>query len=133
MVVANETEALSHARAETVLEAIERAGITFYYIGLGPTVTQGTRPAMDAVRPAESTEQEAAERNALLGSAPRSSGGRGEQALQPSGVVAFMKQFAEELAGQYAVTYKTDSAQAKLSVETSRKVVKIRTRSHVGR
>jgi hypothetical protein len=130
--VANEVEALSHARAETVMDAIQRAGITFYYVGLGAMVTQGTRPAMDSMRPSASTEAEAAERNTVLGSAPAASGGRSEQALQETRVPILMKEFAEELARQYAVTYQTDGGPAKLSIQSARKGVKIRVRSHVG-
>jgi VWFA-related protein len=130
--VATEGEELSNARAEVVLDAIQKSGAKLFWIGLGPPSTQGTRPALSADRPADSTESESGKRNAVLGAAPKNSGGRSEQALQSSGVPVMMKQFAAELAGQYAITYKTDSTEAKLSVETKRKGVKLRAPSRVG-
>lgn len=130
--VATEGEELSDATADAVLDAIQKSGATLYYIGLGAPVTQGTRPPLSAERPNDSTENESSKRNTVLGSAPRNSGGRSEQALQSSGVPVMMKQFAVELAGQYALTYKTDAAEAKLSVETKRKGVKLRAPTRVG-
>jgi hypothetical protein len=44
-----------------------------------------------------------------------------------------MEQFAMELAGQYAVTYRTDAAGGALSVETSRAGVRLRAPARVGR
>lgn len=130
--VTTEGEELSNSRAEVVLDALQKSGAMLYYIGLGAPVTQGTRPALAADRPNDSTEYESSKRNTVLGSAPRNSGGRSEQALQGTGVPVIMKQFAVELAGQYALTYKTDSADAKLTVETKRKGVKVRAPSRVG-
>lgn len=124
--VASEGEEFSNARAEVVLDAIQKSGAKFYYIGLGAPVTSGTKPALTADRPGDSTENESGKRNTVLGSAPKNSGGRSEQALQSSGVPTLMKQFADELAGQYAVTFKSETAGAKLGFETSKKGVKLR-------
>jgi hypothetical protein len=131
--VATEGEELSSARAEIVLDAIQRSGARMYYIGLGAPVTAGNKPAYSADRPDASTEYEAGKRNTVLGSAPKNSGGRSEQALQASGITVMMKSFADELANQYAVTYKTDAAgESKLSVETKKKGVKLRAPARVG-
>jgi VWFA-related protein len=126
--IAAEGEEVSSARAPVVLEAIQKSGAKFYYIGLGVPVVQGTRGGLAD----SSNAAEAGNRSAVLGAAPKNSGGRSEQALQPSGVPVLMKQFADELAAQYAVTYSTDAAQAKLSIETSRKGVKVRGPARVG-
>ena len=65
-------------------------------------------------------------RSAVLGAAPKNSGGRSEQALQPNGVPVLMQQFADELAAQYAVTYEAASVSGKLSFETTRKGISVR-------
>jgi VWFA-related protein len=132
VVVASEGGDFSNARPDVVLDAIQKSGAQVFYIGLGVPVTQGSRPSFASERPHDSTEDEASSRNAVLGAAPKNSGGRSEQALQTSGVVALMKQFAADLRGQYAVTYTTDATQAKLSVETKRKGVKVRAPARVG-
>jgi VWFA-related protein len=124
VVVAGEGEELSDVRAPVVLEAFEKSGAKLYYIGLGFPVTQGNRPGPD--RPESSTEYETANRNAVLGAAPKNSGGRSEQVLQPNGVPVLMKQFAEELAAQYAITYEVGKSGAKLSFETTRKGISVR-------
>jgi VWFA-related protein len=132
VVVATEGEEFSHTRPEVVLDAIQKSTAKLFYIGLGAPVTQGTRPDLSAQRPGDSTENESNNRNAVLGSAPKNSGGRSEQSLQPtSGVPVLLQQFATELAGQYAITYKTDAADARLGVETKRKGVKLRAQSRV--
>ena len=115
-----------------MLDAFQKSSAKLYYIGPGAPVTQGTRPSFAAERNADSTVEEAANKNTVLGAAPKNSGGRSEQALQPSGVPVMMKQFADELAGQYQITYRSDAAEAKLSVETTRKNVKVRAPVRVG-
>lgn len=130
--VATEGEDFSNVRPEVVLDAIQKSSARLYYIGLGPPVTQGNRPAYTAERNADSTVEEAGNKNTVLGAAPKNSGGRSDQALQPSGVTAIMKQIADELAGQYQITYTSDAAEAKLSVETTRKNVKLRAPARVG-
>ena len=132
VVVATEGEEFSNLRAEVVLDAIQRSSAKFYYIGLGPPVTQGSRPAVTAERNADSTVEEAANKNTVLGAAPANSGGRSDQALQPNGVTTVMKQIADELAGQYQITYTSLVNEAKLSVETTRRNVKIRAPARVG-
>ena len=124
--IAAEGEEFSNTRADVVLDAIQRTGTTFYYLGLGAPVTAGTRPPLSADRPADSTEGESTKRNAVLGSAPKNSGGRSEQVLQATGVPVMMLEFAKELAGQYAITYRSETAGTKLTVETSRKGIKVR-------
>lgn len=126
--IASEGEELSSARAPVVLDAIQKSGAKFYYIGLGAPVTQGTRGGLAE----SSNEAESGNRNAVLGAAPKNSGGRSEQVLQPSGVTVLMKQFADELAAQYAVTYATDAAEARFSIETKRKGVTVRGPARVG-
>jgi hypothetical protein len=130
VVVATEAEELSNVRATVVLEALQKSGAKLYYIGLGFPVTQGNRPALSLDRPESSTVYETANRSAVLGAAPENSGGRSEQALQPTGVPVLMQQFADELAAQYAITYEAARPDAKLSFETTRKGVKVRGPSH---
>jgi VWFA-related protein len=130
--VVAEGEELSNARAEVVLDAIQKSGAKLYYVGLGAPVTQGNRPSYSSERAADSTEYESGKRNTVLGSGPKNSGGRGEQVLQTAAVSGLLKQFAVELAGQYAVTYKTEAADAKLNVETKHKGVKLRVPARVG-
>jgi VWFA-related protein len=132
LLVVVEGEELSSARPEVVMNEIQKSGAKLYYVGLGPPVTQGNRPAYAAARAGDSTEDESGKRNSVLGSAPKNSGGRSEQILQSSGLVGLLKQMAVELAGQYSLTYKTDSAEAKLSVETKKKGVKLRAPARVG-
>jgi hypothetical protein len=126
--IANEGEELSTARAPVVLDAIYKSRAKFYYIGLGAPVTRGTRGGL-----AESSNAaESGHRNAVLGAAPKNSGGRAEQALQHSGVPVLMKQFADELASQYAVSYATDAPEARFTIETTRKGVRVRGPARVG-
>ena len=49
-----------------------------------------------------------------------------------SGLPTLMRQMATEIAGQYAVTYRTDTDRARLSVETRRKGVKLRAPARIG-
>ena len=128
-----EGEELSDVRADVVLQAVQQSRAVFYYIGLGMPVISGTRPSLQANRPADSTEHASVQRNVVIGAAPRNSGGRSEQVLQPSGVLPMMEQFAAELAvRQYAVTYFTNSGQGKLEVDTPRPDVKLRAPARVG-
>jgi VWFA-related protein len=132
LAIVTEGEELSTARANVVLEAIQQSGAVFYYIGLGTPVTSGTRPSLDANRAGASTEYESVQRNTVIGSAPRNSGGRSEQVLLPTGIEPLMLEFAAELAGQYAVTYETDAGRARLEVTTLRPGVKLRVPARVG-
>jgi len=133
VIVASEVDDFSSVRPDVVLGTIQKIGARVYYIGLGGPKTQGNKPTYAAQRPGDSTEDEAVRKNAVLGAAPKNSGGRSEHALQPSGIVGTMKQFASELGSQYAVTYTTDTSDAKLSVETKRKGVKLRAPARVGK
>jgi VWFA-related protein len=130
--IATEGEEVSNTRAPVVLEALQKSGTRLYYIGLGPPVTQGSRPSLAGNRPDSGTDAETANRNTVLGTGPKNSGGRSEQVLQDTGLVPLMKQFADELLNQYAVTYATDAPQAKLNVETKRKGVTLRAPARVG-
>jgi len=131
--VATEGDELSSARAEVVLDAIQKSGARLYYLGLGAPVTAGNKPAYSADRPEASTEYESGKRNTVIGAAPKNSGGRSEQALQASGIPVMMKSFADELANQYAVSYKTDATgESKLTIETKKKSVKVRAPARVG-
>jgi hypothetical protein len=130
--VVNEGEELSGSGADAVLEAIQKSGAVFFYIGLGAPVTSGTRPALGTNRAADSTEYESVQRNIVIGAGPRNSGGRGEQVLAPSGVEPLMLEFAAELVGQYAVTYETKAARARLEVTTVRPGIRVRAPARIG-
>ena len=128
-----EGEELSDVRADVVLQAVQQSRAVFYYIGLGVPVISGTRPPLQADRAADSTEHASVQRNVVIGAAPKNSGGRSEQVLQPSGLLPMMEQFAAELRlGQYAVTYFTNSDRGKLEVDTPRPGVKLRAPARVG-
>ena len=128
-----EGEELSDIRADVVMQTLQQSRAIFYYIGLGLPRTSGTRPGMQDNRPASSTEYESVQRNVVIGAAPKTSGGRSEQVLQPGGLEPLMRQFAIELAvGQYAVTYFTNTDRGKLEVETSRAGVRLRAPARVG-
>ena len=128
-----EGEELSQVRADVVMQTLQQSRAIFYYVGLGMPATSGTRPAMDANRPASSTEFESIQRNVVIGAAPVNSGGRSEQILQPAGVGPLMQQFAAELGqAQYAVTYFSSSDRARLEVETPRPGVKLRAPARIG-
>jgi hypothetical protein len=130
--IVSEGEELSTSRADVVLDAIQRSGAMLYYIGLGTPVTAGTRAPLGANRAADSTEYESVQRNIVVGSAPRNSGGRSEQVLLPNGIEPLMLEFAAELAGQYAVTYETDASRARLEVTTPRPGIRLRAPVRVG-
>ena len=115
-----------------MLQAIQQSGAVFYYIGLGAPVTSGTRPSLGANRAADSTEYESVQRNIVIGSAPKNSGGRSEQVLQPGGIEPLMLEFAAELAGQYAVTYRDRRDRARLEVTTTRPGLKLRAPARIG-
>jgi VWFA-related protein len=126
VLVATEGADFSHARPETVLETIQSSRAQVYYLGLGTPVTQGVRPALNADRAHDSTEDEALKRNVVLSAAPKDSGGRSEQVYQTSGLPTLMRNIGAEIAAQYAVTYRTELDRARLSVETRRKGLKLR-------
>ena len=130
--IVSEGEQLSSLRATVVLDALQQSGAMFYYIGLGMPVTTGTRPPPGSFRAADSTESEAVQRNTVVGSGPKNSGGRSEQVLLPNGIEPLMLSFAAELAGQYAVTYETYANRARLEVTTSRPGVRLRAPLRVG-
>jgi hypothetical protein len=130
--IISEGEDLSNVRADTVLQVVQESRATFYYIGLGVPVTSGANPSLDGYRPATSAMYESVQRNVALGSAPKNSGGRSEQVLQPNGIAPLMLQFASELAGQYAITYHSDSDRARLDVASSRPGIKLRAPARVG-
>src|SRR5262245_3540408 len=132
VVISNEMEEVSNTRAPVVLEALQKQNVKLYYIGLGIPAIQGTRPAVGENAPARATDAETANRNTVLATAPKISGGRSEQVFQEGGVSALMKQFADELAAQYAITYSTIATNAKLSIETTRKGVTLRAPTRVG-
>jgi VWFA-related protein len=117
-----EGEELSDVHADVVLQAVQQSRAMFYYIGLGRPVTSGTRPS----------EYESVQRNIVIGSAPRNSGGRSEQVLHATGIMPLMLQFAAELAGQYAVVYRTDADRARLEVTTTRLGIRLRAPARVG-
>ena len=75
---------------------------------------------------------ESIQRNIVIGSGPKNSGGRSEQVLLPAGIAPLMLQFAAELSGQYAITYQSDADRARLEVATSRQGVKLRTPARIG-
>jgi hypothetical protein len=125
-----EGEEQSDIRADVVLQAVQQGHAMFYYIGLGLPVISGTPPPVQANR---SADLATAQRNVVIGAAPKNSGGRSEQVLQPSGVLPMMEQFAAELAvRQYAVTYFTNGGPGKLEVDTPRPGVKLRAPARVG-
>ena len=130
--IVSEGEELSSSRADVVLQAIQQSGAVFYYIGLGAPVTSGTQPSLGANRAADSTEYESVQRNIVIGSASKNSGGRSEQVLSPNGIEPLMLEFAAELAGQYAVTYETDAARARLDVTAIRSGIRLRAPARIG-
>ena len=129
--IVTEGEELSTSRANVVLEAIQQSGAMFYYIGLGTPVTSGTQPSLGANRAADSTDPISAAEHCDP-SAPKNSGGRSEQVLRPNGIEPMMLEFAAELAGQYAVTYETDAAQARLEVTSLRSGIRLRAPARIG-
>lgn len=130
--ITSEGEDLSNVRADSVLQVVQQSRAMFYYIGLGVPATSGNNPALDANRPASSTAYESIQRNVVIGSGPKNSGGRSEQVLQAAGILPLMLEFAAELAGQYAITYQTDAKQARLEVTTTRDRVRLRHPARVG-
>jgi hypothetical protein len=130
--IVSEGTELSSSRADVVLQAIQQSGAVFYYIGLGAPVTSATRPSLDANRAGDSTDHESVQRNVVIGSAPKNSGGRSEQVLQPAGLERLMLEFASELAGQYALTYRSEANRARLEVTTTRPGLKLRAPARIG-
>jgi hypothetical protein len=130
--IVTEGEELSSVRADVVLDALQQSTAVFYYIGLGAPVTSGSRPSLSANRAADSTEYESVQRNIVIGSGPKNSGGRSEQVLQQNGIEPLMLEFAAELAGQYALTYESDVARARLEVTSLRSGIRLRAPARIG-
>jgi len=130
--IVSEGAELSSSRADVVLQAIQQSEAVFYYIGLGAPYTSGSRPSLDANRAADSTDHESVQRNVVIGSAPKNSGGRSEQVLQPAGLERLMLEFASELAGQYALTYRSEAERARLEVTSSRPGLRLRAPARIG-
>lgn len=134
VMIATEGQEFSNLRADAVLDALQRSGARMYYIGIGAPVTAGYQPAYGDNRAGDSTQDEAAQRNTVLAAGPQRSGGRSEQSLQPTGIPVLMKQFADELIGQYAIVFHVSDtkAGAKLGVEVKRRGVKVRAPARAG-
>lgn len=123
----------SSTRAEVVLDGIQRSRASVYVIELGSPTATGMG-SLDA-KADDSTVDESARRNAVLGAAPARTGGRAEQVMAASGLTNVMAKVAEELIGQYAITYAATGPanNAKLSVETKAKGAKVRAPQRVTR
>jgi VWFA-related protein len=129
--ITTESEEFSNVGVDEVLGAVQRSHAAVYLVNLGAPAI-GAMPA----RPqGDSLLDEATRRNAVFGVAPARSGGRAEQVLSNTGIPRVMAAMAEELASQYAVTYRVpvDAAgEARFNVESARKDVKVRGPQRVG-
>lgn len=123
----------SEAKPVDVLAALQKSGAQLYMIRLGrPVMGQGN--ALEALR-GESFADEQTRFNAVLGQVPPRTGGRIEQLAVHSGIPPLMTAIAEELAGQYAVTYAPadlTAVDARLEVSTTRRNVRVRAPTRVG-
>ena len=126
VMVALPTNEFSNTNADDVLEALRQSRAQLYVIELGSPVVQGMNsgPGRQDV-----PVDESARRNSVLGSGPRQSGGRAEQVVSATGMPSVIGGVADELVGQYAITYVTPGdgpATPRLSVETKRRGVRVR-------
>jgi hypothetical protein len=122
--ITTEGEEWGTTRPEPVLDAIQRSRAQVYLINLGTPVVGRMYP-MSANR-GESNVDDAGRRNNVFGVAPARSGGRVEQVVSNSGIPTMMLTLADELAAQYAVTFRSGSTNGKLSVEVRRRGVDVR-------
>lgn len=130
LALTTEVEEFSNTRTEPVLEAIRRSRAQVYLINLGaPSI--GAMNAAGALR-GESMLDESGRRNVVFGAAPVRSGGRAEQVVANSGIPGLMQQIATELACQYSVTYRSPAAGGKLSLDVTRKGIRIRAPQRAG-
>ena len=128
-----EGEDFSEVRPAEVLAALQRTRTQLYMVRLGRPLI-GRSNALAAER-GESLADEQTRFNAVLGQAPSRTGGRIEQLALHSGIPRLMSAIAEELAGQYEVTYATQQPAGidlRLEVSTPRRGVKVRAPTRVG-
>jgi VWFA-related protein len=128
-----EGEDFSAVRPAEVLAALQRTRTQVYLVRLGRPII-GRSNALGAER-GESLADEQTRFNAVLGQAPSRTGGRIEQLALHSGIPRLMSAIAEELAGQYEVTYATQQpagVDLRLEVSTPRRGLKVRAPTRVG-
>ena len=81
----------SNQHYQTVLDALERSGATLHVLAIGS--------------PSDSLTDEMRNRNMVIAEGTQRTGGRREQVLADSGLPDRMRQLADDLLGQYVVTY----------------------------
>jgi VWFA-related protein len=135
VVLALEGAEYSSVAPDHVYEAIRRSGAVVHVLSIGtPTLkTMTTR----SQRPTDSVHEaldETVARGKVIVEAPRRSGGRLEQVLQPTGIPNKLMEIAYELRDQLAVTYARPASPKgpeKIDVSIKRRGIKLRAPKHV--
>lgn len=123
----------STARPAEVFDILQRTRTQLHMVRLGTPVIARSN-ALGADR-GESMVDEMTRFNAVLGQAPPRSGGRIEQLSAHTGIPSRLAGIADDLAGQYEMTYATanpDGSDLKLEVSTLRRGLTVRAPQRVG-
>ena len=123
----------STARPAEVFAILQRTRTQLHMVRLGAPVIARSN-ALGAER-GEAMVDEMTRFNAVLGQAPPRSGGRIEQLSAHSGIPSLLAAIADELAGQYELTYATSNpngSDLKLDVSTVRRGLRVRAPQRVG-
>jgi VWFA-related protein len=123
----------STARPDEVFAILQRTRTQLHMARLGTPVIARSN-ALTAER-GESMVDEMTRFNAVLGQAPPRSGGRIEQLSAHTGIPSLLAAIADDLAGQYELTYSTSNptgSDLKLEVSTTRRGLKVRAPQRVG-
>ena len=110
----------SNRSYQQVLDALQASRASLHVLALG--------------QPSSSTDDEMRQRNIALGEGTERTGGRYDQVLALSGLTDRMQQLADELTGQYLVTYGSPDQlipPEKIQVTVSRPGVTVRARTRV--
>ena len=134
VLLALEGKEYSNVSKEQVLDAVRRSHAIVYALSIGkPTLK--TMTAWNQ-RPTDSIHEslhETMTRGAVLGEAPRLSGGRHEQVLEVTGIQNRLGDVARELRDQLVVTYarpQSGKPPQKIDISTKRRGIKLRAPKH---
>lgn len=119
----------SSVQKSQVLEAVRQSGAVLHVVSVGKptlkTMTSWNQRPTDSIHEAL---DEGVTRSAFMAEGPRMSGGRLEQVVEFTGVVARMSEIAYDLRDQLAVTYARPQSgtPTKIEVSVKRRGIKVR-------
>jgi VWFA-related protein len=136
VVLSLEGTEFSSVSADRVLDDVRRSNAVVHVLSVGkPTLKTMTPWNQRPTQSIHDSLDETMTRGTVFVEAPRRSGGRHEQIVEPTGIPARLSEIARELRDQLAVTYARPPASKpgqKIDVSVTRRGVKLRAPKQVG-